>query len=48
MAHLVPTSYSSNRILRQSVEHLYLTAAATYQKRSAKELYQWQEELKRH
>lgn len=53
MAYLAP-SYSSNRMLRQYVEHLYLTAAAAYQKRSAnggklaKELYQWQEELKRH
>lgn len=53
MAHLAP-DFSSNRMLREYVEQMYLKAAAAYHKRSAKEgelakeLCRWQKELRTH
>ena len=52
MAHLAP-QFSSNRMVREYVEQLYLPAAAAFQQRTApgsstaRELRQWDEQLKR-
>jgi len=53
MAHLTPR-FSTNRMVREYVERLYIPAAgllqqrAAQQSRLARELYQWEQSLRRH